>query len=221
MFKYWIKEHYSDLDPRFLAHFIHFLDFFGMIVWRYKADRTQLLLQPVQKTLCKQLVDVEMVKTTFLNKNFPDSRIPRGYTMDMLNLTAPAESIQHYKLNLLEWDSVEIARQMSLVDFGVFRAIHPKELFGKLKAGETRRSPNVTAISERFNNVSSWVYSTILRTDDINMRAEYIKKFIEIGEKLRELNNFNGLNQIVSGLENNAIFRLKKTWALLSTDGWE
>lgn len=167
--KHWIKDHYSDLDAAFVAHLIHFMDNdFARTVYKFKGDRTQQLLLPIQRILAKQIVEVEQLKLTYLSKNLPQPKIPRHFTQAMLNNTIPAE------FNLLEWDSMEIARQMTLIDFGLFKAIHHKELFGKARTGDNRHitAPNVTAISDRFNNMSSWIYSTIVRIEDVNARAE-------------------------------------------------
>lgn len=43
-----------------------------------------------------------------------------------------------------------------------------------------------------------------------------IMKFIDIADKLFKLQNFNGLNYVLSGLGNNAVHRLRKTWEFVS-----
>jgi len=64
--------------------------------------------------------------------------------------------------------------------------------------------------------VSYWVATEIILAP-VHLRAAYIEKFINIGEKcLHNYNNFNTLMAIISGLNNSAISRLKKNWMAIS-----
>ena len=50
-------------------------------------------------------------------------------------------------------------------------------------------------------------------TSNIDMRATLIEKFIAMARQAREWNNFNSSFQLVLGLHNPAVFKLKSTWA--------
>ena len=41
------------------------------------------------------------------------------------------EDTIHVPFNVMDWDPIEIARQMTLIDFSLFKNIHHKECFGK------------------------------------------------------------------------------------------
>lgn len=50
-------------------------------------------------------------------------------------------------------------------------------------------------------------------TPNIDMRANLIERFIAMARQAREWNNFNSSFQIVLGLHNPAVLKLKSTWA--------
>ncbi|XP_072855684.2 ras-specific guanine nucleotide-releasing factor RalGPS2 isoform X3 [Pogona vitticeps] len=82
----------------------------------------------------------------------------------------------------------EYAGQITLMDIPVFKAIQPEELSscGWNKREKYSSAPNAVAFTRRFNH------------------------------KLYELNNLHALMAVLSGLQSAPIFRLTKTWALLS-----
>uniref|UniRef100_A0A8C9W2E2 Ral GEF with PH domain and SH3 binding motif 2 n=1 Tax=Scleropages formosus TaxID=113540 RepID=A0A8C9W2E2_SCLFO len=82
----------------------------------------------------------------------------------------------------------EYAGQITLMDAPVFKAIQPEELSscGWNKKEKHSSSPNVVAFTRRFN------------------------------QKLCDMNNLHAVMAVVSGLQSAPIYRLTKTWALLS-----
>lgn len=65
---------------------------------------------------------------------------------------------------------------------------------------------------DRFNRVSSWVATEIIKLPSVKKRAFIIKQFITIAQACFELNNFNTLLEITAGLNLVPIRRLKRTW---------
>ena len=45
-------------------------------------------------------------------------------------------------------------------------------------------------------------------------RVEALTKFIELCQLLFEFNNYNGVNEVLSGINSSPVRRLKKTWAV-------
>lgn len=58
----------------------------------------------------------------------------------------------------------------------------------------------VLAMIERFNYVSSWIATRICMTEKPRDRTKLIAKLINVAYHLKQLNNFNGLMEICSGL---------------------
>ncbi|XP_053549264.1 ras-specific guanine nucleotide-releasing factor RalGPS2 isoform X4 [Bombina bombina] len=112
----------------------------------------------------------------------------------------------------------EYAGQITLMDDPVFKAIQPEELSscGWNKKEKYSSAPNAVAFTRRFNQVSFWVVREILHAQTLKIRAEVLSHYIKTAKKLYELNNLHALMAVVSGLQSAPIFRLTKTWALLS-----
>lgn len=155
----------------------------------------------------------EMERATLVNPNKPPPPIlPRNMNLDTLHL--------------LDVHPEELARSVCLVEHDMYRAIVPQELLGK--AWSTRqketRAPNVLAMIRRFNTVGLWVTSEIVTPTEPKARAITLSRFIAVADFLRGHHNFNGVMEILAGLQHPAVLRLKRTWGLLSNrmlDVWK
>eukprot|EP01135_Chromosphaera_perkinsii_P004291 Nk52_evm3s276 gene=Nk52_evmTU3s276 len=78
---------------------------------------------------------------------------------------------------------------------------------------EENKTANILEMSKRFNSVSNWVVSSILQEEDLLKRVARVEEFIVSAKQFFDLKNFNGLFQILSGLSNCSVSRLKRTWA--------
>lgn len=71
-------------------------------------------------------------------------------------------------------------------------------------------APNVNAMTDHFNRVSLWVATQIAREESPKQQAKVVAKFIKVAEHLMTIRNYNSAVQIMSGLSNVAIQRLKR-----------
>lgn len=73
-------------------------------------------------------------------------------------------------------------------------------------------APNILKMISRFNDVSNWVASEIVKCTDLEQRTKVLKMVIDIAEHCYELNNYNAVMEIISGLHSSSVFRLKASW---------
>jgi son of sevenless-like protein len=69
-----------------------------------------------------------------------------------------------------------------------------------------------------FNGIANWSAAQVLRHSKIEDRAQEVKKFMKIAIELRRNNNFNGCQEILAGLNDSAIYRLRATWLKIEKD---
>jgi hypothetical protein len=116
-------------------------------------------------------------------------------------------------LNFMDVEDEEIARQLTLIDYEYFAAIKPTELLNQAwnKPSLQSRCPNVMAAIERFNIVSKWVVSMIIKVENLRTRAKMFAKCLAISKHLSKLNNYNGMMAFVAAFNNAAVARLSQT----------
>ncbi|XP_065575373.1 ras-specific guanine nucleotide-releasing factor RalGPS2-like isoform X2 [Artemia franciscana] len=121
-------------------------------------------------------------------------------------------------LNLLNVPAEDVASELTLFSFEVFSQIQPDELSCHSDSGKTRRemAPNIAAFTDQFNVISLWVVQEILNHEDPKLRADTIVYFIKVAKKLSDLRNFHAKYAVLSGLNYQAIYRLKLTWQYVS-----
>lgn len=121
---------------------------------------------------------------------------------------------------LIKFHSEEIARQLTLLEWAIWREIRAWECLGLAWTKKDRevRAPHICETTNRFNRISHLVTTTVLLTEKVADRAKVVSKFIEIAVHLNKLNNFAGVLQIVSGLGTSSVHRLAQTWALVSSN---
>lgn len=120
-----------------------------------------------------------------------------------------------YLPSALDMHALELARQLTLADEALYKAIEPREATDQAwTKGGGVRAPNLVRAIERFNVVSEWVSSEIMAGDP--RRVQLLAHFIDVANELRKLCNFQSTMAVLSGLGASAVARLKPLWAELS-----
>lgn len=119
---------------------------------------------------------------------------------------------------VLDLDPLELARQLTIKQMGIFCSIMPEELLASqwMKKGGVE-APNVKAMSALSTDLSNLVAETILQYPEVKKRAAVIKQWIKIAHQCLELHNYDGLMAIICSLNSSTISRLRKTWDAIST----
>ncbi|KAJ7332311.1 hypothetical protein JRQ81_014491 [Phrynocephalus forsythii] len=118
-----------------------------------------------------------------------------------------------------------VAEQLTFMDAELFKKVVPHHCLGCIWSRRDKKenqhlAPTIRATISQFNAVTNCVVSTILSDKELKtqQRANIIEKWINIAQECRILKNFSSLKAIVSALQSNPIYRLKKCWASVSKD---
>jgi len=119
--------------------------------------------------------------------------------------------------NVLNFDTLEIARHLTIIDSRLFCAVEPEELLSQQWLDKTSsKGNNVRAMSSLTNDIINFVADTILQFEEPKKRALAIKQWISIARHCQELGNYNAMFGIVGSLATSMIHRLEKTWSFVS-----
>ncbi|XP_039606252.1 rap guanine nucleotide exchange factor 2 isoform X1 [Polypterus senegalus] len=119
-------------------------------------------------------------------------------------------------ISLLQLSTVEVATQLSMRNFELFRNIEPTEYIDDLfKLKSKIGCVNLKKFEEIINQETFWVASEIVREPNQLKRMKIIKHFIKIALHCRECKNFNSMFAIISGLNLSPVSRLRGTWEKL------
>nr|XP_044622962.1 rap guanine nucleotide exchange factor 2 isoform X2 [Equus asinus] len=126
------------------------------------------------------------------------------------------ELLRESQISLLQLSTVEVATQLSMRNFELFRNIEPTEYIDDLFKLKSKTScVNLKKFEEVINQETFWVASEILRETNQLKRMKIIKHFIKIALHCRECKNFNSMFAIISGLNLAPVARLRTTWEKL------
>jgi len=129
--------------------------------------------------------------------------------------------------DILDIPMKHFAQQITAMDNELFKRVIPHQCLGSVWSrrdkSRDRDAATVVATIEQFNAVSYRVISTVLIDSDAknSARGRVISAWVDIAQELRVLKNFSSLKAIVSGLQSNPVFRLKKAWHTVPRDKLE
>ncbi|XP_023404231.1 rap guanine nucleotide exchange factor 6 isoform X4 [Loxodonta africana] len=126
------------------------------------------------------------------------------------------ELVKESQLSMLQLSTIEMATQLSMRDFDLFRNIEPTEYIVDLfKLDSKTGNTHLKEFEDIVNQETFWVASEILTESNQLKRMKIIKHFIKIALHCRECKNFNSMFAIISGLNLAPVARLRGTWEKL------
>ncbi|XP_018617618.2 ral guanine nucleotide dissociation stimulator-like 1 isoform X2 [Scleropages formosus] len=133
--------------------------------------------------------------------------------------------------DFVDFPARDIAEQLTRLDAELFVKVVPFHCLGCVWSQRDKKenrslAPSVRATIAQFNTITGWVTASLLccpagvicPTPGPAQRARIIEKWISVAQECRELKNFSSLWAILSALQSNAIYRLKKTWAAVGRE---
>jgi hypothetical protein len=139
---------------------------------------------------------------------------------DLDHVSLDASSSMHPSKILIVFTEEDIAKQLTLIDFGVYSKIRSTELLDQAwsKPKYKYRARNIARLIARSNDLTLWVCSLVVWPKTLKERVRALTKIVEIACGLQKLNNFNSLVSFMSALNNSAVHRLKHTFEGLSEE---
>ncbi|MEE6475149.1 hypothetical protein FKM82_010641 [Ascaphus truei] len=115
-------------------------------------------------------------------------------------------------------EPIELAEHLTFLEYKAFRRISFTDYQSYVIHGYLENNPTLERSIALFNGVSKWVQLMVLSKPTPQQRAEVITKYINVSQKLLDLQNFNTLMAVVGGLSHSSISRLKDTHSHLSAE---
>ncbi|KAI8992261.1 ras guanine nucleotide exchange factor domain-containing protein [Pilobolus umbonatus] len=192
--KIWLEQYYYEEDSVILDRLQEFTNTSIKSTLSFSAVHLERLIQKRKeaRTDFKKLVMTQQL-------DCPEPILPRNIK----------------KFRLMDVDTIEMARQLTLMDFKLYSSIKPIECLDKAWSRDMKGGKNIKASIEYCNQITTWVSDSILSEHEVKKRSNLIKYWVNVADKCRTYNNFNTCMAILSAFDNSAIGRLKRTWELV------
>uniref|UniRef100_H3D3D8 Ral guanine nucleotide dissociation stimulator-like 3a n=1 Tax=Tetraodon nigroviridis TaxID=99883 RepID=H3D3D8_TETNG len=135
------------------------------------------------------------------------------------------ETKEEARLGLVDFPARDVAEQLTRLDAELFVKVVPFHCLGCIWSQRDKKenrnlAPSVRATICQFNAVTNRVITSLLcpLAPGPAHRARIMERWISIAQECRQLKNFSSLRAILSALQSNAVYRLKKTWAAVSRE---
>ncbi|KAK2964508.1 putative RasGEF domain containing protein [Blattamonas nauphoetae] len=103
-----------------------------------------------------------------------------------------------------------IATTMTIIEDYLIKQIKIDEFVDGawMKTEKNSLAPGIVRMTSHFNFISRWVPTLVLSFTESEQRAQVMDLFVLVAEELKKQQNYNGMMEILFGLENRALTRL-------------
>uniref|UniRef100_A0A673LTR8 Son of sevenless homolog 1 (Drosophila) n=1 Tax=Sinocyclocheilus rhinocerous TaxID=307959 RepID=A0A673LTR8_9TELE len=136
---------------------------------------------------------------------------------DILKLAGNyVRNIRHYEISQQDITVAMCADKVRLLPGAeVYRFAQPdseENVVVWTKEDKEINSPNLLRMIRHTTNLTLWFEKCIVETENVEERVSIISRIIEILQVFQELNNFNGVLEVVSAMNSSPIYRLDHTF---------
>lgn len=263
MFKTWLESHWQPETDGIILNPL--ADFAQEKIKPTNASAASRLIDLVQK---RQYRPEELAQIQSLHQTVSNDRMRQGkpaldgvplhlstpmnekFPATIFQVPPPPPAIGRMLLNacrsdtcthisVTEFDPLEIARQLTIIDSRLFCMIQPKELFmqSKGKQRPSDSSNHVRQMSAQSTKITGWISEVILSEQDTKRRTQIMKWFLKLADvcsshvevlalfsdafstpfqRCHSLQNYNTLMAVLAALNSSTVARLRRTWEGLS-----
>uniref|UniRef100_A0A8C9TBK4 Son of sevenless homolog 2 (Drosophila) n=1 Tax=Scleropages formosus TaxID=113540 RepID=A0A8C9TBK4_SCLFO len=202
VFRQWVEHHFYDFetDPELLYKLEEYIT--SLTQLRGKSMRKWV--ESINKIIKRKL----QTQTNGVSHNITFESAPPPIEWHI----SRAGQVETFDLMTLH--PIEIARQLTLLESELYRAVRPSELVGSVwtKEDKEKNSPNLLRMIRHTTNLTLWFEKCIVEAENIDERVAVLTRIIEILQVFQELNNFNGVLEIVSAINSVPVYRLDHTF---------
>jgi hypothetical protein len=220
-FKGWLESHWRDETDRVALQLI--IPFAEMRLGSVLPSAGRRLLELAKRVSGDGSLVPRLVSAIGRNSAASAQSVAADSPMPQPSLSKSQQNLLNSFKNggsmptILDFDAIELARQLTLRQMSIFCAILPEELLAsQWMKNNGANAPNVKAMSALTTDLSNLVAYTILQYPEIKKRAAVIKQWIKIAQNCYDLHNYDGLMAIICILNSSTISRLRKTWDVVS-----
>ncbi|CAG4949140.1 unnamed protein product [Parnassius apollo] len=202
--RHWVDQHFYDFErePTLLEKLREFLE---------SVDG-----KPMKKW-------VQSVLKTVQRKSGGSAELECGGGVSHVFDRAPPAVLRHvaeperHAWHPLALHPLELARQLTLLEFQLYRQVKPSELVGAVwtKKDKDKTSPNLLRIIKHTTNFTRWMEKWIVESENLEERAAVVCRFLELAIALRDLNNFNGVLAVAAACGSASVHRLRATFQMV------
>ncbi|XP_043553536.1 son of sevenless homolog 2 isoform X1 [Chiloscyllium plagiosum] len=202
VFRHWVEHHFYDFERD------------NMLLNRLEAFISSVKGKAMKKWVESITKIINRKRQTQVNGISHAITFPDPLPQIEWHISRPGQ-IETFDLMTLH--PIEIARQLTLLESDLYRAVQPSELVGSVWTKENKElnSPNLLKMIRHTTNLTLWFEKCIVEAENFEERVAVLSRIIEILQVFQELNNFNGVLEIVSTVNSVPVYRLDHTFEAL------